>query len=54
MEEYCIVMINEICSVQRPLESKELLQQYGYCWRECGTHEGQEKSIKFLVGKSEE
>jgi hypothetical protein len=30
MEENCIEMINEKCSLRRPLESKALLQQYGY------------------------
>jgi hypothetical protein len=28
MEEYCIEMINEKCSVRWPVESKALLQQY--------------------------
>jgi len=48
MEEHCIGLINEKCSVRRPFESKELLQQYCYCWRACGTHDGQEKYIHFF------
>jgi hypothetical protein len=47
-------LIKEKCSVRRPLESKELLQQYGYCWRACGTHDGQEKYTHIFVGKREE
>jgi len=29
MDERCIELISEKCSVRRPLESKELLQEYG-------------------------
>jgi hypothetical protein len=37
MDERCIELTSKKCSVRRPLESIELLQQYGFCWRACGT-----------------
>ena len=51
MDEHCIELINEKCSFRRPLESKELLQQYCYCWWACGTHERQEKFIHIFPGE---